>query len=283
MIANFDAEDDPALIPKKFWSHVKATSKSTRIPDTVNYRGRFRNNSIDQANLFNEFFEEQFTAASKYDVDIDYARDQDNDIDFSTSRIRKILKGINVNKSAGPDGIHGKILKNCREGIVYPLSCLFRISYNMGQIPAEWKLAHVVPIHKKGPKTSVENYRPISLTCLVMKVFEKVVREELLSKCHNKLNSNQHGFLPQKSCTTQMVEYIDSLTVSINDNVRTDVVYFDFAKAFDSVNHDVMLMKLKHQFDIDGTMLKFITNYLKDRKQCVVIGGVQSSLKDVRS
>ncbi|MCP4460437.1 MAG: hypothetical protein GY816_20805, partial [Cytophagales bacterium] len=283
MISNFDAEDDPALISKKFWSHVKAMSKSTRIPDTINYHGRFRNNSLDQANLFNEFFEEQFTAASKYDVDIDYARDHHNDIDFSTSRIRIILKDINVNKAAGPDGIHGKVLKNCREGIVYPLSCLFKISYNMGQIPAEWKLAHVVPIHKKGSKTSVENYRPISLTSLVMKVFEKVVRDELLSKCHSKLNNNQHGFLPQKSCTTQMVEYIDSLTVSINDNVRTDVIYFDFAKAFDSVNHDVMLMKLKHQYNIDGTLLKFIINYLKDRKQCVVIGGVKSGLKDVKS
>ena len=80
-----------------------------------------------------------------------------------------------------------------------------------------------------------------------------------------------------------MVEYIDSLTLSINDNIRTDVVYFDFAKAFDSVNHDVILMKLKHQFDIDGTLLKFIINYLKDRKQCVVIGGDQSGIKDVRS
>ncbi len=283
LIANFDAEDDPALISKKFWSHVKSMSKSTRIPNTVNYRGRFRNNSKDQANLFNEFFEEQFSDASKYDVDIDYTRDHLNDIDFGTRRIRRILQGINVNKAAGPDGIHGKILKNCREGIVYPLSCLFRISYNLGQIPAEWKLAHVVPIHKKGPKNSVENYRPISLTSLVMKVFEKVVREELLLKCHQKLSSHQHGFLPQKSCTTQMIEYIDSLTLSINDNVRTDVIYFDFAKAFDSVNHDVILMKLKHQFDIDGTLLKFIMNYLKDRKQCVIIGGVQSGLKDVKS
>ncbi len=116
-----------------------------------------------------------------------------------------------------------------------------------------------------------------------MKVFEKVVREELLLKCQQKLNSYQHGFLPQKSCTTQMVEYIDSLVTSINDNVRTDVIYFDFAKAFDSVNHDVILMKLKHQFGIDGTLLKFIMNYLKDRKQCVLIGGVQSGLKGVKS
>jgi hypothetical protein len=283
MISNFSEDDDPALISKKFWSYVKSTSKSSRIPDTVNYHGRFRNNPRDQAELFNEYFEEQFSDASAYDVDFDYSDDQTNDIDFSISRIRKLLKEINVNKSPGPDGINGRVLKACREGIAYPLSCIFKLSYNTGQIPSDWKLGNVVPVHKKGSKTSVENYRPISLTSLVMKIFEKIVRDKLLAKCQHKLNDKQHGFLPHKSCTTQMIGYTDSLSLSLNDNVRTDVVYFDFAKAFDSVNHDIILKKLKQQFGIDGTLLKFIMNYLKDRQQRVVIGGSQSGLKAVRS
>jgi hypothetical protein len=283
MISNFSEDDDPALISKKFWSYVKSTSKSNRIPGTVNHHGRFRNNPKDQAELFNEYFEEQFSDASDYDVDIDYSDDYVNDIDFSVGRVRKLLKDINVNKSAGPDGINGKVLKGCRESIAYPLSCIFNISYNSGQIPSDWKLANVVPVHKKGSKTSVENYRPISLTSLVMKIFEKIVRDELLAKCQHKLNDKQHGFLPHKSCTTQMVGYIDSLSSSLNDNIRTDVIYFDFAKAFDSVNHDIILKKLKEQFEIDGTLLKFIMNYLKDRQQRVVIGGSQSNLKAVKS
>ncbi len=271
------------IVRKYTFIFARSTSQSKRIPSTVNYRGRFRNNPKDQAEIFNEYFEDQFSDISKYDVDIDYSNDIINNIDFSTGRVRKLLKDVNVNKSVGPDGIHGKVLKNCRDGIAYPLASIFKISYNMGQIPNEWKLANVVPVHKKGPKTSVENYRPISLTCLVMKVFEKIVRDELLSKCIDKLNQNQHGFLPQKSCTTQMVGYIDSISLSINDNIRTDVVYFDFEKAFDSVNHDIILTKLKCEFKIDGTLLKFIMNYLKDRKQCVVIGGTQSDLKRVKS
>ena len=122
MISNFESDDDdPALISKKFWSHVKSTSKSTRIPGTVNYDGRFRNNPKDQAEMFNEYFEHQFSVASDYDVDIDYSNDSDNDIDFSISRIRKLLKNVNVNKTAGPDGIHVKVLKNCRETIAYHL------------------------------------------------------------------------------------------------------------------------------------------------------------------
>ena len=159
---------------------------------------------------------------------------------------------------------------------------LFKLSYNTGYIPSDWKLAHV-PIHKKGSKSNVENYRPISLTSLVMKTFEKVIRDELMLRCQNLLDSRQHGFLPEKSCYTQMVEYCNSLSLSLNENLCTDVVYLDFAKAFDSVNHDIILSKLKHQYNIDGALLKFIAKYLKDRKQRVVVENEFSSIRNVLS
>ena len=144
-------------------------------------------------------------------------------------------------------------------------------------------MANVVPVHKKGSKVCVENYRPISLTCLVMKLFEKLIRDELMLRCSHLLNEKQHGFLPQKSCTTQLIPFCDSLAVSLNQACRTDVVYFDFAKAFDSVSHDIILHKLKYQFGIDGTLLKFIVNYLQGREQCVAIGGCKSAHRPVTS
>ena len=174
-------------------------------------------------------------------------------------------------------------MKNCAPGLAYPLSKLFKVSYNTGIIPQEWKYANVVPVHKKGNKSDVENYRPISLTCLMMKLFEIIIRDEILEKCSDLLNDYQHGFLPGKSCTTQMINFSDSINLSINDNIHTDVIYFDFAKAFDSVNHDIILQKLKNEFGINGILLKFIVNYLKDRKQCVTIGGKSSQMIDVKS
>ena len=106
-----------------------------------------------------------------------------------------------------------------------------------------------------------------------------------MSICKTKINQKQHGFLPAKSCTTQMIPFMDSLSVNIDDisTISTDVIYFDFSKAFDSVNHDIILHKLKHQFHIDGVLLKFLTNYLKDRKQAVVIGGSRSAVLPVLS
>ena len=116
------------------------------------------------------------------------------------------------------------VLKHCAFGLAFPLSKLFRVSYYTGIIPVEWKLANVVPVHKKGSKSDVENYRPISLTCLIMKVFEKLVRDKILDKCKDALNPLQHGFLPGKSCDTQILEFSNSLSISLNDNLLTNVI-----------------------------------------------------------
>jgi hypothetical protein len=278
-----DDENDPALVSKKFWGHLKSTNKSTRIPESVYYNSRHRNNPKDQAILFNKFFADQFSEASRYNVDINWLNDEVNDIDFSLPKVRFLLKDVKPRKAAGPDRIHGMVLKNCAFGLAYPLSKLFQVSYNTGIIPREWKLANVVPVHKKGTKQDVTNYRPISLTCLIMKIFEKIVRDEIMLKCRHMLNDNQHGFLPAKSCDTQMILFNESLTFSMNNNTPVDVVYFDFSKAFDSVNHDILLMKLKHEYGLDGRLLKFLVDYLRDRQQCVAIGGQKSEYRPVAS
>ena len=116
-----------------------------------------------------------------------------------------------------------------------------------------------------------------------MKTFERIIKEDILIRVQDKLDSRQHGFLYSKSCTTNMAGFCDSLALSLNDCLRTDVIYFDFSKAFDSVNHDLILWKLKNYFKIDGRLLKFLVSYLLDREQCVVVGNSKSSVKPVLS
>ena len=110
-----------------------------------------------------------------------------------------------------------------------------------------------------------------------MKVFERCIRKELLNSCEELINPRQHGFTNAKSCTTQMVLFRYDLTLILDDKPKVDVIYFDFAKAFDSVSHDLILKKLKHEYKVDGLMLRFIKSYLQVRQQQVVIGGVASS------
>ena len=202
---------------------------------------------------------------------------------FSREDALLILKKLNPNKAPGPDGIHGKVLKNCAQSLAYPLSVLFNLSFSTGCIPPDWKLALVVPVLKKGDKSSVENYRPISLTSLVMKVFERCIKTALYAACSDLLDNRQHGFVNERSCTTQMIPFTDNLALALNNRSRIDVIYFDFAKAFDSVSHDLILNKLKNIFNVDGLMLKFIKSYLEGRQQQVVVGGQTSSSLPVRS
>ena len=163
------------------------------------------------------------------------------------------------------------------------MSLLFHSCYNIGTLPREWKLGHIVPIFKKGYKHDVSNYRPISLTCLITKVLERIIKDEILTLTNGLINDEQHGFRAERSCATNLVGLCDSLALSLNENMRTDVIYFDFAKAFDSVNHDLILFKLKNKFGIDGRLLKFITDYLRDRQQQVLINGKFSLMKNARS
>ena len=281
MNENFDDDLHTNAITKKFWSYVKSTSNSSRIPEMVHYHDRFRSTPAEQSTLFNQYFADQFSSPSEYNIDIDYS--QDFSIVFHNTTIEHYLKLLNVNKAPGPDKFHGNLLKNCATSLAYPLSILFDKSYRTGVIPRDWKLAHVVPVYKKGSKNNVENYRPISLTSIIMKTYEKVIRDALMLRCADKIVDFQHGFLPHRSCETQLIPFYNDLTLSLNDCSRTDVIYFDFAKAFDSVNHDIILNKLKHQFNIDGIMLKFFVSYLKNRVQQVVVGGSISGPQPVLS
>ena len=284
MRMNVIDDSDPFLISKKFWKYVKSKSKSSRIPETIRYKNRFRTKPCDQANLFNDFFFEQFSEESLYDIDIDMnSNDRFMNLKFHELDVLLLLKNVNSSKAAGPDGIHGMVLKNCAASLAKPLTALFNISFVTGCIPDDWKLASIVPVHKKDDKGLVDNYRPISLTSLVMKVFEKCTRKELFAACENLLDTRQHGFINEKSCTTQMVPFTYDLAVGLNKKSKLDVIYFDFAKAFDSVSHDLILQKLKENFKIDGLMLRFIRSYLQGRQQQVVIGGVRSKVLPVKS
>ena len=213
------------------------------------------NKPSEKAELFNNYFYEQFPSPSDYNINIGWSNDQVFDISLDQNKVRKLLLNINSNKASGPDGIniHGKILKNCANTLAYPLLLLFKISYHTGSLPKEWKIANVVPIDKKGSKDDIKHFRPISLTSLVMKTFERILKDELLIRTHL-LDCRQHVFLNFKSCTSNMVNFTDKLVLSINDTqtLSTDEIYFDFSKAFDSVNHELILHKLKYAYSNHG-------------------------------
>ena len=156
---------------------------------------------------------------------------------------------------------------------IAPILCLiFNKSYNTGITPNDWKHARVAPAYKKGDKHKPVNYRPISLTCICCKLMEHIVTSHIMKhlESNNILYDLQHGFRHSRSCETQLLSFIQELQSTNNSNTQTDLVIMDFAKAFDKVPHRHLLYKL-HYFGINGNTLNWISAFLSDRTQTVVL------------
>ena len=157
-------------------------------------------------------------------------------------------------------------------------------SLDEGTLPQSWKDAHVSPIFKKGKKSDRNNYRPVSLTSMICKTMEAIVRDHIMQHVDvNKLLSScQHGFVKGRSCSTQLLQCLDVWTTMLNDGSCLDAIYLDFSKAFDSVPHRRLLQKMK-DYGITGQLLDWVDSFLSDRRQRVVVNGVKSDWSDVLS
>jgi len=153
-----------------------------------------------------------------------------------------------------------------------------------GGVPEDWKSANVTPIFKKGAKSEPGNYRPVSLTSICCKLLESILRDVLMDHLErNKLiNQSQHGFMPKKSCGTNLLEFLETVTREVDEGRPVDVIFLDFAKAFDKVPKERLLQKLRAH-GVQGNILRWIRNWLTGRRQRVVLNGKCSDWTDVLS
>ena len=162
-----------------------------------------------------------------------------DDILITADGVRQLLAGLQPRKAAGPDGLPPRILSVAAKELAVPLAHLFRLTLDTGELPSEWKMEYVSPIFKKGSRMSPNNYRPVSLTCVICKVMEKLVRKALTVHLEQNdiVTREQHGFVSGRLCITQLLEVMDSWTEVVDEGGSVDVIYTDFEKAFDSVPH----------------------------------------------
>ena len=205
-------------------------------------------------------------------------------IRIDAESIKKKLLKLKIFKSPGPDKLHPRVLRELAEVICKPLAIIFHASIQLWVIPDDWKLANITAIYKKGHRQIAGNYRPVSLTSIVCKILESIIRDQIVDYMKtNKLFSNkQFGFIGGHSTTMQLLKVLDQWTSILDRGGSIDVVYFDFMKAFDKVPHGQLLMKLK-SYGIDEEPLEWIKSFLSCRKQRVVVNGVKSDWTYVTS
>ena len=195
------------------------------------------------AEVLNKFFGSVFTKE-----DTSYFPNTENfksnsslpDIIFTRKDIKEKLDRLKPTPAPGPDSLSPYFLKEFANYLCEPLALIFTMSFNTGIVPQQWRTANVTPIFKKGSKSNPGNYRPVSLTCVVCKIMESIIKDKITDHLitNNLILKSQHGFMKRRSCLTNLLEYLENLKELVDNGNSVDVLYLDFSKAFDKVPHE---------------------------------------------
>ena len=254
---------------------------SNLISKEICYEG-----DADRAEIFSSQFSDVFIDDNgTLPPDVPTVVESIEDIVFDRDAIFKSLKGLKQNSAPGPDNLPARLFKLFPWILSMPLQKIFQASYDQSILPDDWKTATVVPIFKnKGKRSDPTQYRPISLTSICCKIFERSVKtflNEFITK-HNIISEHQHGFLSKKSTQTQLLECSNNWTYWVDKREGVDVVYLDISKAFDSVSHSKLLHKLQ-KYGIRGKFFNCIKSFLEGRTQRVKVNSSFSKSSHVKS
>ena len=288
-----DQNSEQPVPTKKFWTFIKSRKNDGSGVSPLKDQGVLITDNKRRADLLNKQFQSAFGKKESYNeqeffercnMAWDESKPVMGDITVTQEGVEKLLRQITPTKAAGPDGVSPRYLREVACEIAPVMTKLFQISLDTGKIPVDWKHAHVSPIFKKGERYRAENYRPISLTSLPCKLLEHIIVSAIMefSDTHSLLCAEQHGFRKSHSCETQLIGLIDEVSHTLEQGHQQDLLVMDFSKAFDKVNHSLLLHKLRCM-GVQGNTNNWITEFLQDRTQAVIIDGSVSDLATVES
>ncbi|CAM4532923.1 unnamed protein product [Caretta caretta] len=272
---------------KRFYSHInKKKTKKEEVELLNTEDGMEVKDNLGMAQYLNKYFASFFNEANEELRDNGRTThgNEDMEVDITTSKVEVKLEQLNGTKSGGPDNLLPRILKELAHEIASPLARNFNESVNSGVVPYDWRIANIVPIFKKGKKSDPGNYRPVSLTSIVGKVLEKILKDKVVKDIEVNGNSDkiQHGFTKGGSCQTNLISFFEKVTDFLDKGNTVDLIYLDFSKAFDMVPHRELLAKLE-KMGINMKIERWIRNWLKGRLQRVTLKGELSGWKEVTS
>ena len=276
---------------KRFFRYMKSKNKLRKtVSDLDDDNGERSKTPLDTAEILSQFFHSVFQDETcgplpqKCYESNNVLHSVMAKLVIDPDKVKKLLSNLNQTKSMGPDNLHPKLLKFLSENhdFVEALTLLLNKCIEQECIPSIWKNAVVIPLHKKGSVHLSENYRPVSLTCILCKLYETLIREHILFYVTDIITQRQHGFVIGKSCLSNLLETLDMANEYLADGNCVDILYFDFSKAFDTVSHYRLLIKLE-AMGFSNNMLNIIHNFLSGRFMEVKVGDAVSEVKPVLS
>ena len=274
---------------KKFWNFLNSVKGRRHPVPPLKHNDTLISDDYDKALIFNRYFHSVFTVErsdnlSNLRQSLEYHPDLIDTINFSVEEVHTELLNLRRGKACGPDHISAHLLQKGADLLASPLTKLFQLSLSTGTLPNDWVTANIVPVYKKGDKHLSSNYRPISLTSVVVKVMERIIHRQLTTVLEsNHLISNyQHGFRRQRSTVTLLLTAVHDWAACLERRHSVHCIFLDLAKAFDSVPHTRLLLKLEC-LGIRGNLLSWLDHFLTKRFQRVVINGTFSGWLPVLS
>ena len=275
--------------PKVLYSYAKRKNKvKSKIGPLEGENGKFHADDKSMADILPSQYKKAFSNPNTV-TNINITGNHVNganitDIEFSVKDIEKAIDLIPCQSAGGPDKFPACILKECKQELALPLYTIWRNSLDSGTIPEIFLQQTIIPIHKKDSKAKAINYRPVSLTSHLIKLFERVLRRKLVDfiETNNLLTKEQYGFRTGMSCMSQLLNHFEKILNLLEKSSNVDVLYLDMSKAFDKVDHAILLRKLE-SMGIEGKVLKWLTAFLTNRQQIVMVNGEKSRPEKVLS
>lgn len=275
---------------RSFYAYVRDRSQAKPSIGPLISDDKVQLQHDEMAEEFNRYFTSVFTMENTADIPSATPLFQSSeyeklcDIYIDGSLVRKKLDRLRTDKAPGADSLLPRVLVELKNEITVPLTLIMQRSFESGVVPDDWKAANVTPIHKSGSRSNASNYRPISLTSQLCKIFESIIRDAIVQHLESNglITGAQHGFRKGGSCLSNLLQFLDHVTRSIDEDECVDVIYLDFSKAFDKVPHGRLMEKLdKH--GITGKVWDWIKEWLRDRSQRVFVNGHHSGWRSVTS
>lgn len=281
-------EDSIPKSIKYFWSYVSSKQGKAKYPANMFYKNVSSDDPKEICNLFSTFFCSVYEP-STFDPELWQPSDSysDNspcisDIYLPEESVCTALKSLDSSKGAGPDGIPPSFFVRTADHLSSAVHIIFNKSLKEGVFPTVWKRASITPVYKSGDKNNVENYRPISILSTLAKVFERLVHSALYPHIRNLILPEQHGFVKRRSTTTNLMTFVNYLFENMDRRIQVDAIYTDFQKAFDKVDHTLLMEKIAFN-GIRGNLLRWFASYIFNRTQKIVINGYESDSITVKS
>lgn len=274
--------------PKELWNFVNNKRKTSNYPSVFTHNDESVQDPSIISDLFANYFGSVFSDDDDCDIDLNFFKHMtclpniSSTFILDADTVLDYINKIDEDFSDSPDEIPSVVIRKCSLSLVEPLTFLFNLSLRSGVFPALWKKFYVVPVHKKGRKDLIENYRPIAKLSPIPKVFEAIICDYLSFSCRSILSSKQHGFIKGRSTVTNLVEFSSFCLNELERGNQVDCVYTDFTKAFDKLSHKVLNFKLEN-LGLHSHLVQWIRSYLSQRSFRIRFSSYFSRVVEVTS